>query len=197
MSMTWMEWVAAASYLWSVWLLAHNKPLGWWIGLIGTFLYIWIFYVVWLPGEILIQSYFLLTSLWGIWIWLHGGEKSAEKPVERISKPQKIGAGVVFVIGWAGFYWAFSAMEGKVPFWDSFTTIVSFIAQYFLVKRYVESWHLWLVVDVVYVPLYASRGLYVTAGLYAIFLWMAYRGLKNFQAEWIKEQRSKGFDTIE
>ena len=187
--MTWMEWVAAVSYLWSVWLLANNKPLGWWIGLIGTLLYIWIFYVVWLPGEMLIQAYFLLTSLCGIWIWLRGGDKSTEKPVEHITKPIFIISSIVFILGWAGFYWLFSAMEGKVPFWDSFTTIVSFIAQYFLVKRYVESWHLWLIVDVVYVPLYASRGLYVTAGLYAIFLFLAYRGLKNFQAEWIKEQK--------
>ncbi|PIP81734.1 MAG: nicotinamide mononucleotide transporter [Elusimicrobia bacterium CG_4_9_14_3_um_filter_62_55] len=189
--MSWTEWIAAASYLWSVWLLAENKPLGWWIGLIGTVLYIWIFYVVWLPGEILIQAYFLATSLWGIWMWLHGGKNREPEPVTRASGRLLAGTAVVFALGWAGLFWAFTAMEGKVPLWDSFTTIVSFIAQYYLVKRCVESWHLWILVDIVYVPLYASRGLTVTAGLYAIFLWLAYRGLKNFQKEYRSAAASK------
>tara|TARA_R110002072_G_scaffold150267_2_gene298561 strand:- start:277 stop:489 length:213 start_codon:yes stop_codon:yes gene_type:complete len=47
--------------------------------------------------------------------------------------------------------------------------------------RFVESWYLWIAVDTIYVPLYASRELYVTAGLYAVFWLLALRGLLHFR----------------
>lgn len=186
MSFSWQEWAAAACFLVSVWLLARNRPLGWWIGLVGSLLYIWIFSrpEVWLPGEILIQVYLVLTSLWGIWMWLKGGKDRHEKPVGRASPRLMAWTAVLGLVAWAALYWAFSSVEGRVPFWDSLTTVVSFIAQIYLVLRLVESWHLWIAVDVVYVPLYASRELYVTAGLYAVFLVLAWQGLVNFRREW-------------
>ena len=184
MSFSWQEWAAAACFLVSVWLLARNKPLGWWIGLVGSLLYIWIFAVVWLPGEILIQVYLALTSLWGIWIWIRGGRQHEGKPVGRASKRLMAWTTVVGLVAWALLYWAFSTVEGRVPFWDSLTTVISFIAQIYLVMRLVESWHLWIAVDVIYVPLYASRELYVTAALYAVFLFLSWQGLVNFKREW-------------
>jgi nicotinamide mononucleotide transporter len=66
--------------------------------------------------------------------------------------------------------------------------VLSFTAQYYLVMRFVQSWHLWVAVDIIYVPLYASRGLYVTAVLYAILLILAFRGLKNFQRQYEANQ---------
>ena len=51
-----------------------------------------------------------------------------------------------------------------------------------------ESWYLWVLVDLIYVPLYASRGLYVTAGVYAILLVLAYGGLRKFQAAYLINQ---------
>lgn len=183
MSFSWQEWLAAACFLSSVWLLARNRPLGWWIGLVGSLLYIWIFTVVWLPGEIMIQVFFVATSLWGIWMWLKGGEDRHEKPITRASPRLMAWTLVVGLVAWWALYTAFSAIEGRVPFWDSLTTVLSFIAQVYLVMRLVESWHLWVAVDVIYVPLYASRELYVTAVLYAVFTFLAYQGLVNFRRE--------------
>ena len=191
MSFSWQEWLAAACFLASVWLLARNRPLGWWIGLVGSLLYIWIFTVVWLPGEIMIQVYFVATSLWGIWMWLRGGKDHDEKPITHASPRLMAGTLVVGLLAWWGLYLAFSAVEGRVPFWDSLTTVISFIAQIYLVMRLVESWHLWVAVDVIYVPLYWSRELYVTAGLYLIFTVLAYQGLVNFRREAVRRGQAE------
>ena len=63
-----------------------------------------------------------------------------------------------------------------------------------LMERYLESWYLWIVADTIYVPLYASRGLYLTSILYAIFWFMAIHGLQNFQRIYseqkLKQQQS-------
>ena len=58
---------------------------------------------------------------------------------------------------------------------------MSLVAHLYLMGRMVESWCLWITVDVIYVPLYASQHLYLTSILYAIFGLMALSGLKNFQ----------------
>jgi len=59
--------------------------------------------------------------------------------------------------------------------------VLSLVAHVYLMGRYVESWYVWIAVDVIYIPLFASRGLYLTSGLYAAFLGMAVVGLRNFQ----------------
>jgi len=70
---------------------------------------------------------------------------------------------------------------GAAPFWDALTTVLSVTAHLLLMGRYVESWLLWITVDVVYIPLYASRGLHLTSGLYGAFLLLAIQGLLTFR----------------
>jgi nicotinamide mononucleotide transporter len=45
----------------------------------------------------------------------------------------------------------------------------SVIAQVLLMGRRIENWPVWLLVNTISVPLYASRGLYLTAVLYAAY----------------------------
>lgn len=189
-----IEAIAAIASAWSVWLLAKNNPLGWWIGLIGVIAYAAVFYQVKLYGEVAIQFFYLITSLQAIYIWLRGGENSTEKPVSRISQRWLILTAVLLTVGVFGLRTVLVSLGGAVPFWDALTTILSAIAQLYLMERYLESWYLWIVADTIYIPLYASRGLYLTSILYAIFWLMAIHGLQNFQRIYseqkLKQQQS-------
>ncbi|WP_254567994.1 nicotinamide riboside transporter PnuC [Oscillatoria sp. HE19RPO] len=176
-----LEAVAVVTSAWSVWLLSKNSPLGWWIGLVGVLAYTWVFYQVRLYGEVAIQLFYLVTSLQAIYSWLHGGENHTEKPIARIPPrwmPWLLGILTVSAIGLRSLL---MAMNGTAPFWDALTTVASAIAQLLLMQRYLESWYLWIGVDTIYVPLYASRGLYLTSFLYAIFWLLAMGGLQNFK----------------
>jgi nicotinamide mononucleotide transporter len=82
-----------------------------------------------------------------------------------------------------------SKLGGAAPFWDALTTVLSLTAQLYLMQRYLESWYIWILVDTIYVPLYASRGLYLTSGLYAVFFVMAAIGLYNFRNIYWQQQR--------
>lgn len=189
-----IEAIAAIASAWSVWLLAKNNPLGWWIGLIGVIAYGAVFSQVKLYGEVALQSFYLITSLQAIYIWLRGGENSTEKPVCRISQRWLILTAVLVAVGVFGLRTVLISLGGAAPFWDALTTILSAIAQLYLMERYLESWYLWIVADTIYVPLYASRGLYLTSILYAIFWLMAIYGLQNFQRIYseqkLKQQQS-------
>lgn len=189
-----IEAIAAIASAWSVWLLAKNNPLGWWIGLIGVIAYAAVFYQVKLYGEVGIQFFYLITSLQAIYIWLRGGENSTEKPVCRISQRWLILTAVLVAVGVFGLRTVLVSLGGAAPFWEALTTILSAIAQLYLMERYLESWYLWIVADTIFVPLYASRGLYLTSILYAIFWLMAIYGLQNFQRIYseqkLKQQQS-------
>ncbi|MEG5139016.1 MULTISPECIES: nicotinamide riboside transporter PnuC [unclassified Microcoleus] len=189
-----IEAIAAIASAWSVWLLAKNNSLGWWVGLIGVITYAAVFYQVKLYGEVAIQFFYLITSLQAIYIWLRGGENSTEKPVCRISQRWLILTAVLVTVAVFGLRTVLVSLGGAAPFWDALTTILSAIAQLYLMERYLESWYLWIVADTIYVPLYASRGLYLTSILYAIFWFMAIHGLQNFQRIYseqkLKQQQS-------
>jgi nicotinamide mononucleotide transporter len=47
------------------------------------------------------------------------------------------------------------------------------IAQLLLMRRRIETWPFWVVVNLIAVPLYASRGLQLTAALYAAYFFNA------------------------
>ncbi len=188
---TLIEAIAVVTSAWSVWLLSNNNPLGWWIGLVGVLAYTWVFYQVRLYGEVAIQLFYLVTSLQAIYSWLRGGENHTEKPIARISPrwiPWLVGILTVSVIGLRSLL---IAMNGSAPFWDALTTVASAIAQLLLMQRYVESWYLWIGVDTIYVPLYASRGLYLTIFLYAIFWLLAIGGLQNFKRLYSEQKQEK------
>jgi nicotinamide mononucleotide transporter len=150
-----IEAIAAIASAWSVWLLAKNNPLGWWIGLIGVIAYAAVFYQVKLYGEVAILFFYLITSLQAIYIWLRGGKNSTEKPVCRLDQRWLILTAVLVTVGVFGLRTVLVSLGGAAPFWHALTTILSAIAQLYLMERYLESWYLWIVADTIYVPLYA------------------------------------------
>jgi nicotinamide mononucleotide transporter len=67
--------------------------------------------------------------------------------------------------------------DASAPFADATVAGVSVAAQILQSQRKVESWVLWIAVDMLAIGLFASRGLTATAALYTIFLAMAVAGL--------------------
>lgn len=171
------------------WLLAKNRPLGWWVGLVGIVLYAIVFFRVRLFAEVGIQVVYFVTSLQAIWLWLHGGNEKKEKPVGRITRRQILLTVIVAVLATWGLYELLVLLRGAVPFWDALTAVMSLVAHIYLMLRVVENWYVWIAVDVIYIPLYASRGLYLTSGLYVAFLIMSIYGLLNFLRIY-REQRA-------
>ena len=68
------------------------------------------------------------------------------------------------------------------PFWDSLTTSLSLVAQLMLGRKWLGSWAVWIVTDVLLVGLYASQGLYLTAVLYALFIGLCVHGAARLAA---------------
>jgi nicotinamide mononucleotide transporter len=186
-----IEAIAVIFSGWCVWLLANNNPLGWWVGLLGTITYMIVFYQAKLYGDVLLQVFFLITSIEAIYIWWRGGKNHREKMIGYISPRWHILTAILGIISIFALQAILIAMGGAAPFWDALATVLSAIAQIYLMLRDVESWYLWITVDIIYIPLYASQGLYLTTILHGYFLLMAIQGLQNFKRIYLEQQLSE------
>lgn len=177
------EIAANAVFALSVWLAARNSPHNWWIGVIGSVLFVWVFYGKQLYADATLQLFFIVTSLIGWWQWLHGGD-GAQLPVRRTPRPWLAAAVLAALTVAGGYGWLLHRFtDAYAPFVDSAVLAISALGQLLLMNRRIETWYAWLVVDAIAVPLYLSRGLYLTAALFTAYWINAWYGLRRWRRE--------------
>ena len=71
--------------------------------------------------------------------------------------------------------------DTDVPWWDAFPTAASLVGQFLLARKYIENWAVWIVVNVVSVGLFAYKSLWLTAGLYAVFIVLSIVGWRTWR----------------
>lgn len=153
----------------AIFLAGRNSIHTWWTGIIGCSLFAWVFYQSRLYADVTLQFFFIATSVIGWWKWVRGN-KGAELPV-RFSRPSTIVAWTaVAALAAAGYGLLLHRFtDAYAPFLDSIVLAFSVLGQLLMMERRVENWWCWLLVNTIAVPLYASRGLHLTAVLYAAF----------------------------
>lgn len=173
----------------SVILANRNNFHTWWIGIIGGVLYGVMFYEVKLYADVILQIFFILTNIYGWWAWIYGSAEQKELPITRIDFKNLIlfGASAIVLTAGHGFL-LHSLTDASFPFVDSVILIFSIVAQFLLMRRKLESWCFWILVDLVAVPLYAAKELYLTSAIYFLFLINAVFGLLNWLKLWRVEQ---------
>lgn len=164
----------------AVWLSAKENVWNWPIGLLNVSAYAYVFGRERLYADAGLQLVYFVLGILGWYWWLHGGAHRRELRVSRTPSNQwlpLLGLGVAAT----GILWAYlTGVHDAAPLLDAFTTAFSLVAQYMLTRKYIENWTVWILVDLVYVPLYAWKGLYLTAVLYAVFTLMAIGGLREW-----------------
>ncbi len=176
-------------YLW----LEYKASLYLWIaGIVMPAIYIFVYYDAGLYADCGIQVYYLLAAVYGLGVWLLGrksanGDDSAGIRQLDFSDKGNIrlilrlcGISLLLTIAIAQILIAFT--DSSVPWLDSLTTSLSIVAMWLLAKKFAEQWVLWIVVDIISTGLYVYKGLYFTAGLYALYTAIALLGYRK----WVK-----------
>jgi len=160
-----------------VWLAARNSIWNFPTALVSCALYVIVFWEARLYSDMALQGIFIALAFYGWYQWLYGGPQAQELPVTRATVRQWTWLSAIGVAYAVGVGYALSRYtDAAIPYWDSSTTAISLVAQVLLTRKKLENWILWLLVDVAYVGLYWYRELYLTAGLYAVYLVLAAYG---------------------
>jgi nicotinamide mononucleotide transporter len=172
-----LELVAVLFGIVSVFLSVRENIWSWPTALVNVALYFALFYRSGLYSDMGLQVVYFGLSVYGWYEWLYGGAGRTTLRVTRV--PARVWA-IVTAIGvvlWATLGKLTSHLPGvALPYVDAATTTVSLIAQWMMTRKLLENWTLWIIVDVVYVGMFIFKGLYLTAGNYAIYLVLAIMG---------------------
>ena len=184
---TLIEILAVILGLASVYLTVKQNIWCWPTGLAMVALYVYIFYNVKLYSDMVENIIYIGMQIYGWYFWVYGPKKKDVVPVRRLRTKGIIFWGLIIIIGSFGLgYFMSNFTDASYPYADAITTVMSLVAQWFLGRKILESWVLWISVDVISTTIYLLKGLYFTTGLYAIFLILAIRGF----IEW-NESRKK------
>lgn len=178
-----LEIFANLFYLLSVLLAARNSVHTWAVGLVGCVLFGWLFFSVQLYADVTLQLFFIATSLLGWWSWLYGRSGTA-LPIVRSSWRElclSLSLAVVVALAYGALLHHFT--DAYAPFIDSLVLTFSVLAQLLLMRRKLETWYGWLLVNTLAVPLFVSRDLYLTAFIYVLFWFNAWYGLYCWRRE--------------
>ncbi|MCA9205395.1 MAG: nicotinamide mononucleotide transporter [Planctomycetales bacterium] len=186
------SWLESASFITGalcVWLTVKQNVWNFPLGLINVATFCVVFFQARLFADAGLQVVYFGLGVAGWYLWLHGGANRTPLKVSRASVRELSLICVFAAVSTTGLWKVLALVGGSASFWDALTTSISLASQWLLNRKRLESWIGWIIVDVIYVPLYIYKDLHLTAILYGIFLVMAVMGLRAWIAAW--RQHSK------
>jgi len=169
---------------------ARNHAVCWVFGIIGCVFWAYCafyLYDLWLDAGL--QVFYIGISFLGIYRWMYGDEQK-ELPITKWSLKKHgwtIGIGILITILAGLFFKEYTPAAATYP--DAFTTVFSVIATFMVIQRKLGNWIYWIVIDTVYVFLYASRGGWLFSVLFVLYLGMAVYGYFNWQKLYVRGAR--------
>ncbi len=187
--LSFVELAGTATGLVSVWLATRASVWTWPTGILNEVFFFALFYQVQLYADMFLQCYFLIVSVYG-WMYWRGG-RDEQVHVKRLSNRWRVICAVALVAGtvivgnimlhlheWMpGIF----ALKAAYAFPDAFTTVASILATILLARKQIETWYLWISVDVVSTVLYFLKDIRFVSAEYLIFLCLASYGLYNWK----------------
>ncbi len=177
MNMTTYEAIATLFGLTSTWFYIKQNNYSWPIGLVMVSMYSVLFFKVKLYAAMCLQVIFIFIQLYGWYEWVFDKAVKGHMVVFRISKLQVLylfSFWVVFSLALAAiFYWQ---TDADLVLWDTANAVMCLIAQWLMARKYLESWLVWAVNDVLYLLEFTHKGLYFTAFQNAMFFILAVAG---------------------
>ncbi|WP_299105800.1 nicotinamide riboside transporter PnuC [uncultured Winogradskyella sp.] len=179
-----LEIVAVIFGFLSVWFSKKNNILVFPTGMISTCIFVYLLLKWQLLGDMMINAYYFIMSVFGWYIWTRKVDAKHETPISRTTqKEKKISIAIflatlvfVFVV-----YKTFDKWNGWVAYVDTITTATFFVGMWLMAKRKIENWIYWIIGDLISIPLYFYKGFTFTSFQYlgftviAIFGYLAWK----------------------
>lgn len=189
-----MEYIAVVAGIASVWFSRKENILVYPIGLINTIIYIYLSAKGHLFGEVSVNIYYTIMSIYGWYLWLK--KDKGQHPVLHIRFSDRTWWRyqiVFFLVCFAAVYISLTLLKTyfsaeTIPLADGFATAAAFTGMWLMAKKKVESWYWWIATNIVSVPLYFVKLYVFTSVYYCVLLVMAVFGLIT----WMQKAKASG-----
>lgn len=179
-----LEIIAVIFGFLSVWWSKKNNILVFPSGMLSTAIFVYLLYKWGLLGDMMINAYYFIMSVYGWYIWTRKVNATQVTPISKMSKKNNIisvfifAATLLFVYA---VYTFFDKWNSWVAYIDTFTTAIFFVGMWLMAKRKIENWIFWIIGDVISVPLYLYKGLTFTSLQYLGFTIIAIFGYLSWK----------------
>lgn len=159
----------------SVYLAKKENILLYPTGLIATILFVFVMYKAKYYADMSINIYYSIMSFYGWYHW-RKGNNGEELSISRTNNKEKIIGVVLFIITGIICYFIYQFFDYKLQinnYLDIFTTSLFFTAMWYMARKKIENWTLWIIGDAIVVYIFFDRQLYIIAIQYIIFTILA------------------------
>ena len=179
-----LEIIAVIFGFLSVWFSKQNNILVFPTGIISTLIFVYLLLKWELLGDMMINAYYFIMSIYGWFIWTNKVDATHVTPISSTTlKEKKISLGIFIATLFFVFtvYNVFDKWTSWVAYVDTFTTAIFFVGMWLMAKRKIENWIFWIIGDLISVPLYLYKGFTFTSFQYfgftiiAIFGYLAWK----------------------
>ena len=184
-----LEIIAVLLGIASVWYAKKDDILVFPTGMISTLIYVYLLWKWTLWGDMIINGYYFIMSIYGWYHWTRKKGDIIEFPISVISTNEKRISLFIFIFTVAfvvAVYHYFNKFNTWYAYVDTFVTGIFFVAMWLMAKRKIENWVVWIIGDLVSIPLYFAKGLTFTSFQYIVFTIVAVYGY----LEWKKTLNS-------
>lgn len=178
----------------SVWYSKQENILVYPTGIISTAIFVYILLVYGLLGDMLINGYYFIMSVFGWYYWTRKDADDNEVLVTTTTKNEQVWSVIIFLLTMV-FVVIVYMLNDKFNEWtaylDTITTAIFFVGMWLMAKKKLENWVYWIIGDFISVPLYLYKGLIFTAFQYFLFTIIAVYGYRAW-----KKSLSKNLQTV-
>lgn len=174
-----LEITAVIFGLVSVWFAKKDTILVFPTGLINTSIYVFLLWKWSLLGDMMINAYYFIMSIYGWYHWTRKKDNVVEFPISTMTKHEKklsvfiFLATIVFVIAVYIFFDKFTHWTSYI---DTLATAIFFVGMWLMARRKIENWIFWIIGDIISIPMYFVKGYSFTSIQYLIFTIIAIFG---------------------
>ncbi len=170
-----LEMIAFVFGIWSVIFAKKENILVYPTGIIATVITVYIMYQAKYMADMAINIYYTIMSFYGWYNW----EKKINNSTLQITRTnfkEKVIGSLMFLITFIICVFIYKIFDIDLlwnNYIDVFTTSIFFTAMWFMAHKKIENWILWIIGNVLVVPIFCYRGLYIFAIQYIIFIILA------------------------
>ncbi|XOV92068.1 MAG: nicotinamide riboside transporter PnuC [Bacteroidota bacterium] len=171
-----LEAVAVIFGLLSVWFSMKEDILVYPTGIISVVIYMYITFNFKLYADTGINFYYLAASIYGWYFWTHADDNRPQVRITLLTKTEWWITIGLAIASFAIIRYGLDFTDSDVPTWDAITTTTAIVGMWLMARKKLENWIAWIITDVIAVPLYYYKELYLTSFQFLVFTVLATMG---------------------